>query len=157
PPTVLGEVDAPDEADRDADQRSDQEDLATADDGIRHPAAGLADRRRQVGEEVEREGRDAVHGDVPEEEEEDADGQCRRSPCQREHDPFDEAAAPVASRGDRHAVAAPGRVTRPMRRRAIAFTTTVIANSTRPTSTSAERYTSSVASVNSLASTAAMV
>src|SRR5262249_54510913 len=97
------------------------------------------DRCGQAGEEVERESRDAVHGDVAEKEEEDADGHRGRDPCEREHHPLDEAPAPIAPRGGRHAFAGPGPATRPMSRRAIAFTTTVIANSTRPTSTRAER------------------
>src|SRR5262249_14944453 len=107
--------------------------------GVCHATARLADRRGQAGEEVEREGCGAVHGDVAEEEEEDADGRGRRDSGQREHHPLDEAPPPGAPRGGRHAFAAPGCVTRPMSRRAIAFTTTVIPNSTRPISTRAER------------------
>ena len=138
-PPVLREVDSAEEADRNADQRRHEEDLGAADDRVRHATAGLTDRRGQVREEAERERRDAVDRDVTEEEEQDADGCRGRQPRRGEHDPLDDAPAPIAPGDGCHAAAEGDLCTRPMSRRAIAFTTSVIANSTSPISTRAAR------------------
>ena len=51
-PAKLGQVDSAQQADGNADQRRQQQELARADDGIGHAAAGFTDRRGQLGEEI---------------------------------------------------------------------------------------------------------
>src|SRR5581483_8601456 len=149
---VLREIHAAEEPDRHTDRGSEEQELAASDERVRHAAARLADRRRQLREEVPRQRARALPDEVAEQEEEDAEHGRRRGDGQREHDALDEAATPVAAAHAR--TSSPPRTPRIIRR-ATAFTTSVMPKSTRPTSTSAARWMSDVASANSLASTAA--
>src|SRR5262249_30206583 len=110
--------------------------LSAADDRVRHPPAGLADRRGELGEEVERERGRALPGDVAEEEEEDAERRDGGGDGGAEHEPLT-TTAPLIRR--LHARAVSGARTLAIRIRATAFTMSVITKSTRPISTSAAR------------------
>src|SRR5262249_25848899 len=129
-------VHAAEEPDGRPDERRGHEELHAADDGVGHPAAGLADGRGQVGEEAERERRSSLVRDVPQEEEEHAQGTGGRDDGRAEHPSLDQ--EPAAVRAPRHAVALwPVRMPAIISR-ASAFTTMVMPNSTRAISISAE-------------------
>ena len=63
---VLREIDAAEKADRHPHDGGDEQQLGAADERVGHPAPGLADRRREVREEVERQRRRPLPDEVPE-------------------------------------------------------------------------------------------
>src|SRR5258706_2663112 len=154
---VLGEIHPGPDADRDADERGEADDDAGADDRVRDAAARLSRRHGTPGEERPVDRRRAFQHEVPEDEHEREHG----DEGERHDEPRHEATHEMAAeRSGVHSALLPTavpRATRQMRMRAMAFTTTVTTNSTRPTSNSAEWYMFVVASLNSLAIAAAIV
>src|SRR2546428_598457 len=102
-------------------------------------------------------GRGALHHKVAQDDHEGEHGDKGQHDDERRH----RAADQLTTKGARaHSALLPAgvpRATRQMRMRAIAFTATVSTKSTSPTSNSAERYMSVIASLNSFAIAAAMV
>src|SRR6266699_4209664 len=146
-PDTYGETDQPGEADDDRGP----------DDRIGDAAAGLARGDGVLREEVPVEGRRALHDQVRENEDQGQDGEERQQGDEPRHDTAHDATPNGAGAHSARLPTAVPRATRQMSRRARAFTTTVITNSTRPTSNSAARYRFVVASLNSLAIAAAIV
>src|SRR6266403_1366997 len=151
---VLGKKNARADPERDAEQTGDRKNDHRADDGVRHAAAGLAHRLRSLGQERKIDRADALINQIGKDGEEryqhDDDGDRGRIGVRIRH---------VMSGMLCQAMLLAGcpRVTLHTMSRASALTTIVTKNSAKPISIKAERYRSPVASVNSLASTLAMV
>src|SRR5258708_15567638 len=144
--------------DTDEDQRSD--------DGVGHPAAGFSNRLRHLGEEIEVQRAGAFLDHIEEDHRQRNEGDDYRKAAKAFEDAGEDL-APAEVCG--HANASPadttgaaiGAATRrfidQISSREIMFTPTVMMKRSRPISIRACRYSSSAASVNSLAMTAAIV
>src|SRR6185436_1901088 len=102
-----------------------------ADDRVRHAAAELADGLRELGEEVEVHGRDALGDQVAEDQDERHEQRDGAGACDEEREEIDE---PAVAHGHRAAGAAP--VTRHTSTRARMLTIMVTIKSTSAISTS---------------------
>src|SRR5207245_10314143 len=122
-------------------------------DAAARPAGG----DRTLVETRPTERRRALHHEVTEDAHEGEHGDKGQHDDERRHRAADQLAAKRARAHSALLPAGVPRATRQMRMRAIAFTATVSTKSTSPTSNSAERYMSVVASLNSFAIAAAMV
>src|SRR6266403_927687 len=178
---VLGKKNARADPERDAEQTGDRKNDHRADDGIRHAAAGLTHRLRSLGQERKIDRADALINQIGKDGEErhqhDDDGERGNAghravdytPPQADGRNTDVRNQDRCRLGVhiRHVMsgmlcqamllAGCPRVTLHTMSRASALTTIVTKNSAKPISIKAERYRSPVASVNSLASTLAMV
>src|ERR1051325_237540 len=130
-------------ADRHGNQRGDRNQDQRPDDRVSHPAAHFADRLRQLGEERDVERGEALAHDVEEDHRQRHECEQHRRTAEGDDGVGNE--FPHAG------------TTRRVSKRENALTMMVMRNSTSPISTSACRYSSSAASVNSLAMTAAIV
>ena len=66
-----------------------QQQLGAADDGVGHAAAGFADRRRQLGEEVQGEAAAAVDEQIPQDEDQGSGGEQGAQSGDGQHDGVD--------------------------------------------------------------------
>ena len=149
---ILGQVYAGKEPDRHADQGGKQKNLSASDDGIRHTAARLAHRPRQLRKEIPTEVLAAVEQKISQDEEEHANrDQCTHAGGRQHH-----RIGRLPSKGELRAHLVPFAVVMRISSRAAPLMTMVNANRTRPSSIKALRYRSPVASVNSFAITAAI-
>src|SRR5712692_11341079 len=122
-----------------------------------HAAAALARRHGGVGEEVPIERGGALVDQVAEDEEQRQHcGRAQQGDETGHHAARDASSHRAGAHNTLLPTAAP-RATRHTRSRAAAFTAMVMTNNSSPTSMRAERYRLVVASVNSLASAAAIV
>src|SRR6266566_4921669 len=157
PRSILREVHPAAHADRHADQRGQSNDDGSSYDSVRDAAARLAGGDRTPREKRPIDRRRALHHEVAQDDDEGEHGDKGQYDDERRHRAADQL---TAQRARAHSALLPAgvpRATRQMRMRAIAFTATVSTKSTSPTSKSAERYMSVVASLNSFAIAAAMV
>src|SRR2546427_311539 len=136
---VLGEVEPRPDTDRQTDQRRESDDDHGPDDRVRHAAARLAGRDGVLDEEAPVEGRSPFGDQIPEDEDEGQHRNERQHGHEGGHGPADDAAAQAARAHSARLPTAVPRATRQIRRRASAFTATVITNRMSPTSNSAER------------------
>ena len=146
----LGEKDSRADAERDADQARDADDVERSGDRIAHAAARLADRRGNGGEEIERQPSEPVRDHQPEQRHERHQRDGERQPANAGHDQIH--CAPL---GEHHAAtrAGPRRDIR-TRTRAAMLSSTVTAKRRRPRAARAPVCISPLASANSLAMTA---
>src|SRR5713226_2352305 len=151
----LRQVNRPQKANRHAQQRSDQQHLCAAHNRIGHPAAGLSHRLRQLREEAPVDRRSTMIDKVSKNEEQNADSYQRAHPSHRQHEAAHEL-PPAQPRAHALAVPPPRCEVNTISSRASPFSKKVSRNSTRPSSISACKYKSPVASVNSFAITAAI-
>src|SRR6267143_6952390 len=70
PAAEFREINGAKESDGNADERSEQQQLGAAEDGVGHAAAGFADRHRQLGKEIPTNRCSAVINEVAKDEEE---------------------------------------------------------------------------------------
>src|SRR3989454_36223 len=157
PRAVLGEVQSSADADRHPDQRGEPDDDPGAHNRIRHAAPRLAGGHGTLREERPIDGRRTLQHQIAENQQQGEDRDAGEHDDAPRHDAAHEMAAEGAAVHSALLPTAVPRATRQMRRRAMAFTTTVTTKSPSPTSNSAERYMLVVASLNSLAIAAAMV
>src|SRR5437763_6809285 len=140
-------MNAADAADRHGEQRGQSDQDERAHDGVRHPAARLPDGLRQLGEEREVQRAEAFLDHVEEDERERQQRQQDGGGAEDFDQPRDELPPAPA-----HAV-----FILQINSRENALMKTVMIKSSSPISMSACTYSSSAASVNSLAMTAAIV
>src|SRR5262249_6275835 len=153
PVTRLGEVEPAEDADRQTEDGGQRKEDESADDRVGHATADLADGPGQMREEVYIHRRRALPEQKAEDQEQwQHDEAGRRGGQPGHHDVHG------ATRWRRHSrTSLTGPPTDHTRSRASALTTTVTMKSKRPISISAARYSSDVASANSLAMTLAIV
>src|SRR5262245_27801080 len=164
--TILSQIDAAEHTDRNGHRCGQSGQDQGADDRICHSATRLANRPRVVGKEIQIQRLDSLADDKKHDEGEwderkgDTESTCHDEK-RREHLAWRRGAraghawAPLGTRA-----AARGDACRAMDQinaRDSMLTTSVMTNRTSPISMSAERYRALAASVNSLASTAAIV
>src|SRR5258707_883685 len=149
------EIDPAEKSYRNANQRSKQEQLGAAYDRIGHAAAGLAHLSRQFGEEIPVNRISTVVDEISKNKKQNRNGYQRADTGHCEHKTAHQL-PPSQARVHACPMPLPRCVVSNISRRARPFRMNVSRNSTRPSSISALRCMSPVASVNSLAMTAAI-
>src|SRR5260370_4551560 len=151
----FGEIDGAKKSDGNPKDRGKQKQLGAAEDGVGHAAAGLADGSGELGEKVPTDGSSAVIDEISKNEEKDGNGDQGTHAGHRQHEaahkfaPAEMRAHTLPSPLPRWEVATISKRAKPLRMN-------VGMKSTQPTSRSPCLWRSPVASVNSLAMTAAM-
>src|SRR5260370_32814012 len=140
---------------RTTNQESEEKEFGAANDGVGHAAAGLANGNRQFGKKAPAHGGSAMINKVAEDEKQHRNGNESAHACHRQHEAAYEF-APAQPRTHACPVPPPRCEVATISKRANPFKMKVRIKSTRPSSMRASVYKAPVASVNSLAMTAAM-
>src|SRR5689334_12291563 len=149
---IFGQINSSEKSDRNSNQRRQQQNLSAAHDCIGHSSARLTDGRRQLRKEGPVQRRAAMIDQVSQNEEQDSVSHHRAQTGDADHEQVHGILPPGRASHDR----IPLRLVARIRRRAMPLRTKVTPNNTRPSSIKALGYKSPVASVNSLAITAAI-
>src|SRR5882762_4359645 len=127
------EIDGAEETDRNADEGSEQKQLAAANNGVGHAAASFADRRGQLGKEVPTDRCSAVIDEVAEDQEEHRNGNQGAHAGHGEHETAHKL-APAQPRAHAFPIPAPRWEVATISRRASPLRTKVRRKSTSPNS-----------------------
>src|SRR6266699_4330265 len=151
----FGEIDGAKKSDGNTEQRSHQEHLPAAENGVGHAPADFTDGNGQFGEEIPVDGSSAMNSEISKNEEKDGNGDHSTHAGHGQHEAAHKF-APAKTRAHAWPRPLPRWEVATISKRAKPLRTKVRMKSTRPSSIKDWVWRSPVASVNSLAMTAAM-